>query len=132
MTRTILAAPLTGSAVGSDESAVAVTLSWPSDTGESPADVSTGGSHVIELIGDVDVILAARVRGLLATIATQSSELAVDVSGVQFIDRGGLELLDLLYRQVMASRGRMSLIGVGPRMRSFLGDAGLQHLLSED
>lgn len=131
MTETTLATALAGPAVGSDESAVALTLSWPQETRDSPAGLSAGGSHVIELIGDVDVFLAVRIRGLLTLLATQSSELAVDVSGVQFIDSGGLRLLDLLHQKVTASGGEMTLIGVEPRMRRLLGIAELEHLMAE-
>jgi anti-sigma B factor antagonist len=129
MTRTPLAPSLLGSAMGSDESVVAVTLSWPLDAGDVPVGKVDGGSHIIELIGDVDVILVSRVRSLLVTLAAQSSELAVDVSGVQFIDSEGLDLLGLLHGQVLASNGRWSLIGAGSRMRRLLSIAGLEHLV---
>lgn len=132
MTNTTLTATMAGSAVGSDESAVAVTLCWPPGTYDSLSGFSTGGSHIIELIGDVDAILASRVRGLLATLAAHSSELAIDVSGVQFIDSAGLDLLGLLHRKATASGGQMSLIGVGPQVRRALGVAELEHLLSDD
>ena len=119
-----------GSAVGSDDSAVAVTLSWPLNAGDAPADASTRALHVVELIGDVDVTLAARVSGLLAALAAESADLAVDVSGVRYIDGGGLDLLRTLYGQVTARGGQLSLLGVGRLMERALESVELEHLLS--
>jgi anti-anti-sigma factor len=129
MTALPLAPLATSSAVGSDDSVVAVTLSWPWRHGGNPGGSSVAGSHIIEMIGDIDISIVERVRSLLTAVAAQNSELLVDVSAVRFIDASGLGLLAMLHEQLSASGGEMRLIGVPPRVGYLLGIAGLEHLL---
>jgi ABC-type transporter Mla MlaB component len=82
------------------------------------------------MIGVVDVIVADRVGVNPTAVAAQSSDLAVEVSGVQLVDAGGLGLLAMLHRLAAASSGRMSFIGTAARMRQLLRIVHLGHLLS--
>jgi anti-anti-sigma factor len=114
-----------------DESVVAVTLSWPlTDRGGSTDDGQEHeGSHIVELIGDIDAHLAARVTNMLSAVAAQSAELVVDVSEVQFIDASGLGLLVAMHQHVSASGGRMNLIGTRPGLSRLLRITQLDRLL---
>jgi anti-anti-sigma factor len=88
--------------------------------------------HIIELIGDIDVQVAARVRDLLTLLPAQDTDLTVDVSRVRFIDAGGLGILATLYRRVSEAGGQLSLIGAGPSLRQILHVTNLTYLLAGD
>ena len=119
------------SAHDADESVVAVTLSWRLNDREGPTDdgQEVEGSHIVELIGDIDAHLAARVTNMLSAVAAQSAELVVDVSEVRFIDASGLGLLVAMHQHVSASGGRMNLIGTGPGLSRLLRITQLDGLL---
>lgn len=114
-----------------DESVVAVTLSWSAS--RCARNVGEGtrpeGEHIVELIGEVDLFLVARVRPMLCAIAAQSAELVVDASSVQFIDASGLGLIVAMHREVTAAGGRMQLIGATPALQRLLRTTRLEHLL---
>jgi anti-sigma B factor antagonist len=133
---TALTSPAISPTTPEDEgSAVAVTLSWPPETGHSAVDGGAGqarGMHIIELIGDVDVHLAARARDLLMSLPAQDTDLTVDVSRVRFIDTGGLGILATLYRRVNEAGGQLSLIGAAPSLRRILHVTDLTYLLAGD
>jgi anti-anti-sigma factor len=114
-----------------DESVVAVTLSWRHHDREGSNDggQEVEGSHIVELIGDIDAQLAARVTKMLSAVAAQSAELVVDVSEVRFIDASGLGLLVAMHRRVSASGGRMNLIGTRPGLSRLLRITQLDRLL---
>jgi anti-anti-sigma factor len=76
--------------------------------------------HIIELIGDIDVHLAARVRDILTSLAAQGSDLTLDVSQLRFIDDAGLDMLATVCRRVRESGGQLSLIGAAPSLRRIL------------
>lgn len=128
---TELAEPATRvSAPDVNESVVAVTLSWPvkgPDANGNGHEVE--GAHIVELIGDVDAHLVARVTTMLRAVADQSGELVVDVSGVRFMDASGLGLLVGLHRHVRAAGGRMSLMGTNPGLSRLLRITQLDCLL---
>jgi anti-anti-sigma factor len=137
MTTTPLTAP--SSAPGSlDEqgSAVAITLSWSADSvAENALGAGTtlaGGSHLIELIGDINVDLTLRVRDLLTSLATPGTELTVDVSHVRRIDAGGLGMLANLYQRAGESGGVLSLIGTSAPFREIVHLFLLDYLLAGD
>jgi anti-anti-sigma factor len=110
---------------------VAVTLSWRLNDREGSTDDGQAGegSHIVELIGDIDADLAARVTDMLSAVAAQSVELVVDVSEVRFIDANGLGLLVAMHQNVSASGGRMNLIGTGPDLSRLLRITQLDRLL---
>jgi anti-anti-sigma factor len=114
-----------------DEPVVAVTLSWPLGN-RSGADVDRQevvGSHIVELIGDIDYHLVADVTSMLSAVAAQSAELVVDVSQVRFIGASGLGLLATMHRHVNASGGRMTLLGIRPGLSRLLHITELDRLL---
>jgi anti-sigma B factor antagonist len=116
-----------------ERSAVAVTLSWPSQPGNSASEGVAGqgrGLHIIELIGDIDVRLAAETRDILTSLAAQGADFTVDVSQVRFIDASGLGVLAALYRRVRESGGQCSLIGAAPSLRRILHITQLTYLLA--
>jgi anti-anti-sigma factor len=110
---------------------VAVTLSWrvTDRAGSTDDGQDVKGSHIVELIGDIDAHLAARVAGMLSAVAAQSAELVVDVSEVQFIDASGLGLLVAMHQNVSSSGGRMNLIGTRPGLSRLLRITQLDRLL---
>jgi anti-anti-sigma factor len=119
------------SAADVDESVVAVTLSWPlkDRSGANNDGQVLEGAHIVELIGDIDAHLVARVTTMLSAVAAQSAELLVDVSEVRFIDANGLGLLVSMHRHVSASGGRMNLIGTRPGLARLLHITQLDRLL---
>lgn len=128
---TTLVPPVTAGPVADDECVVAVTLSWPAGgrarhVGEGP---QPEGAHIVELIGEVDIFVVARVRPMLCAVASQSAELVVDTSGVEFIDASGLGLIAAMHREVTATGGRMRLLGATPAFRRLLQITRLEHLL---
>jgi anti-anti-sigma factor len=135
MTTTATAPAISPSTLEDEGSAVAVTLSWPWEPGHGPAAGGAGqarGMHIIELIGDIDVHLAARVRDLLTLLPAPDTDLTVDVSRVRFIDTGGLGILAALYRRVSEAGGQLSLIGATPTLRRILQVTDLTYLLAGD
>jgi anti-sigma B factor antagonist len=135
MTTTSTAPPTYPATLEDEGSAVAVTLSWPSEPGHSPAAsgaAAARGMHIIELIGDIDVQLAARVRDLLTLLPARDTDITVDVSQVRFIDTGGLSILATLYRRVSEAGGQLSLIGAAPSLRRILDVTDLTYLLAGD
>jgi anti-anti-sigma factor len=116
MTTELVATAARVSAPDVGESVVAVTLSWPLNDhpGGSDDGQDVDGSHIVELIGDIDTNVVARVTNMLSAVAAQSAELAVDVSEARFIDASGLGLLVRMHRRVNASGGRMNLMGTRP------------------
>jgi anti-anti-sigma factor len=115
MTTELVPTAARGSAPDVSESVVAVTLSWPlnDQSGGNDDGQQVEGSHIAELIGDIDAHLVARVTNMLSAVAAHSTELVVDVSGARFIDGSGLGLLSSMHRHVSALGGRMNLIGTG-------------------
>jgi anti-sigma B factor antagonist len=133
MTITLAVKPTVDAPVDADdaESVIAITLSWPLNRAFASADGGQGGgSHTVEFIGDIDLFLASRMRSTLAGIAAQSAELAVDVSGVRFIDASGLGLLAMMYHRVNVTGGQMTLLGLSPRLRRLLRITKLEYLTS--
>jgi anti-anti-sigma factor len=88
--------------------------------------------HIIELIGDIDVHLAARVRDVLTLLPARNTDLTVDVSRVRFIDTGGLGILAALWQRVTEAGGRLDLIGAAPSLRRVLHVTDLSYLLAGD
>jgi anti-sigma B factor antagonist len=135
MSTTSTAPAIFPSKLQDEGSVVAITLSWPSEAGHSPADGGASqapGMHIIELIGDIDVHLAARVRDLLTLLPARDTDLMVDVSRVRFIDTGGLGILATLHRRVTEAGGKLSLIGAAPSLRRILQVTDLTYLLAGD
>ena len=114
-----------------DESVVAVTLSWPANQYARPAGEGArpGGEHIVELIGEIDLFVVARVRPMIYAVAAQCAELTVDASRVRFIDATGLGLIVAMHREVTTTGGRMRLIGVTPAMQRLMRITNLEHLL---
>jgi anti-anti-sigma factor len=131
MTTDLVPTVAQSSAADVDESVVAVTLSWQltDRSGANDAGQKLEGAHIVELIGDVDAYLVARVTNMLSAVAAQSAELVVDVSDVRFIDASGLGLLVAMHENVSAVGGRMSLIGTGPGLSRLLRITQLDGLL---
>ena len=132
MTTELVPTVAQGSAADVDESVVAVTLSWQLTDRSGANDTGRGleGAHIVELIGDIDAHLVARVTNMLSAVAAQSAELVVDVSEVRFIDASGLGLLVAMHENVSATGGRMNLIGTGRGLSRLLRITQLDGLLS--
>jgi hypothetical protein len=76
MTTTSIAPAIFPAKLEDEGSAVAVTLSWPPEPGHGPDAGGASparGMHIIELIGDIDVQLAARVRDLLTLLPARDA-----------------------------------------------------------
>lgn len=133
MTTTQTVPAIAPATVEGEGSVVAITLSWPpGDTAIEGGAGRARGLHIIELIGDVDAELAARVRDLLTSLAAQGGDFTVDVSQVRFIDASGLGMLATMHRRIGESGGQLGLIGAAPSLRRILHITQLTHLLAGD
>jgi anti-sigma B factor antagonist len=135
MTTTLAVPHITPPSLEDEGSVVAITLAWPWQLGHSPDEggiTQVRGSHIIELIGDIDYQLATQVRDILRPLATKGVDLTVDVSRVSFIDAGGLGMLATLYWRVRESGGQLSLTGATASLSRILRLTRLTYLLARD
>jgi anti-anti-sigma factor len=130
---TTLIPPMTSGSIDTEDSVVAVTLSWPMQQCAPSFDAGRrrNAETIVELIGAVDLHLVTRVQPMLAALAAQSAVLVVDTSGVQFIDASGLGLLVAMHREVTGFGGRMQLLGATPTLRRLLRITRLEHMLRD-
>jgi anti-anti-sigma factor len=135
MTTTQTVPAIAPATVEGEASVAAITLSWPSEPGDTAIDGGAGrarGLHIIELIGDLDANLAARVRDIFTSLAAQGGDFTVDVSQLRFVDASGLGMLATLHQRVSGSGGQLSLIGAAPSLRRILHITQLTYLLAGD
>ncbi len=83
--------------------------------------VSQGGIRVARVRGDVDLRTSPQLRELLLDEAQAASGLlAIDLSGVAYMDSSGVGTLVFVKREAERAGRRVVLAGVQPRVRSVL------------
>ena len=83
--------------------------------------VSDPLSAAVVLDGEIDISTCPAVRGLLmAAISGGNVHLAVDLSGVTFIDAGGIGVLVAAANRAQQAGGGLSLLAPSPQVRRLL------------
>jgi len=83
--------------------------------------VSDPLSAAVVLDGEIDISTCPAVRGLLmAAISGGNVHLAVDLSGVTFIDAGGIGVLVAAANRARQAGGGLSLLAPSPQVRRLL------------
>jgi anti-anti-sigma factor len=105
-----------------DEPPAEATITWAIDEGEVTS---------LDLAGVLCTLTVLRVRDLIAEVAEASpAPVAIDMSGVTFIDGRGLSLL-LTTQERLAVRGLgCELVNPSPVVRRLFDVVGLENLLS--
>lgn len=93
--------------------------------------VDATGVHVVELSGEVDLHHSVELREILARHADAKRPLlALDMTGVEYIDSAGLATLVEYLQRSIQYQGRLALGGVSERIRTIFDIARLDQVLS--
>jgi anti-sigma B factor antagonist len=109
-----------------------------STTGAAPADGELGLSTdetpdgpVLQVKGEVDVYTSPQLRDeLYRLIDGGATRVALDLSGMDFIDSSGLGVLVGALKRVREQAGDLELRGVQPATRKILDITGLTQVLT--
>jgi anti-sigma B factor antagonist len=88
---------------------------------------SQGDHTVISVAGEIDLYTAPRLQSELMTALSKSPvRLIVDMSGVEFCDSTGINVLLAAHRQAIERGGELQLAGPGSATRKVLQVTGLE------
>jgi len=88
---------------------------------------SQGDHTVISVAGEIDLYTAPRLQSELMTALSKSPvRLIVDMSGVEFCDSTGINVLLAAHRQAAERGGELQLAGPGSATRKVLQVTGLE------
>jgi len=118
----------------------AATAIWPvrPRTGKVPhveLKVSTrsqGGRTVMSLGGEIDLYTAPRLHGELVTVLSGETpvQIVVDMSGVDFCDSTGMNVLLAAHRRAREQGGDLELAAPRPAIRKILQVTGLESVFT--
>lgn len=92
--------------------------------------VSDPPSATVVLDGEIDIATAPAIRRLLmAAISGGDVHLAVDMSGVTFIDAAGIDVLVAAANRAWEAAGSLSLLAPSPQVRRLLDVLHLDGIL---
>jgi anti-sigma B factor antagonist len=90
-----------------------------------------GDYVVMSVDGEIDLYTVPRLRGELAKVlATGELRLVVDLSGVDFCDSTGVNVLLAAHRQARDSGGQLELAAPRPAIRKILKVTGLESVFT--
>jgi anti-sigma B factor antagonist len=88
---------------------------------------SQGDHVVVSVAGEIDLYTAPRLQSELMTALSRSPvRLIVDMSGVEFCDSTGINVLLAAHRQARERGGELQLAGPGSATRKVLQVTGLE------
>ena len=88
---------------------------------------SQGDHTVVSVAGEIDLYTAPRLQSELMTALSRSPvRLIVDMSGVEFCDSTGINVLLAAHRQARERGGELQLAGPGSATRKVLQVTGLE------
>ena len=89
---------------------------------------SQGDHTVLALAGEIDLYTAPRLQSELTSVlsAGKSAQIVVDMSGVEFCDSTGMNVLLAAHRVATERGGELSLAAPRPAVRKILEVTGLQ------
>jgi anti-sigma B factor antagonist len=96
-----------------------------------PFDISVvAGLPVVAAPEEIDIRNAAELRSALLTAAAQSPVVVVDLSGTEFCDSSGLNVLVRALRRAQADGGEVRLVATRPAVLRILSVTGVGSLFS--
>lgn len=94
------------------------------------SETSVDRLSVLTLEGEIDLLHSPDLREILrAKVANECPALAIDLSGVSYIDSSGLATLVEYYRDSMAFAGKFALVGLRDEVRTIFELTGLDELI---
>jgi anti-sigma B factor antagonist len=88
---------------------------------------SQGGRIIVSLGGEIDLYTAPRLHGELdSVLASGPAQIVVDMSGVEFCDSTGMNVLLGAYRRARELGGDLELAAPRPTIRKILQVTGLE------
>lgn len=88
---------------------------------------SQGDHTVISVTGEIDLYTAPRLQSeLMAALVPEGATLVVDMSGVEFCDSTGINVLLTAHRAAEARNGKLLLASPGSAVRKVLQVTGLE------
>lgn len=98
----------------------------PSESPHQARERSVGGTTVVELHGEMDILTAPPLAAYLdALTAVPGCDLVLDLQYLSFIDCSGISVLCRTRRRVRERQGRLALVVRDPRIRGTLRIAGV-------
>jgi anti-sigma B factor antagonist len=93
---------------------------------------SQGGRTVMSLGGEIDLYTAPRLHGELVTVLSGESpvQIVVDMSGVDFCDSTGMNVLLAAHRRAREQGGDLELAAPRPAIRKILQVTGLESVFT--
>ena len=93
---------------------------------------SQGGRIVMSLGGEIDLYTAPRLHGELVTILSGDApvQIVVDMSGVDFCDSTGMNVLLAAHRRAREQGGDLELAAPRPAIRKILQVTGLESVFT--
>jgi anti-sigma B factor antagonist len=93
---------------------------------------SQGGRTVMSLGGEIDLYTAPRLHGELVTILSGDApvQIVVDMSGVDFCDSTGMNVLLAAHRRAREQGGDLELAAPRPAIRKILQVTGLESVFT--
>jgi len=89
-----------------------------------------GSDHVVALRGELDIVSSPQVEAELKRLeATDATTIALDLSGLDFIDSSGLHILMAARERCRESPDRLLLQRPSARVRKVVAMAGLADVL---
>ena len=93
---------------------------------------SQGERTVLSVAGEIDLYTAPRLHGELVTVlaADEPVQLVVDMSGVEFCDSTGMNVLLAAHRRAREHGGVLELAAPRPSVRKILQVTGLESVFT--
>ncbi len=93
---------------------------------------SQGGRTVMSLDGEIDLYTAPRLHGELVTVLSGETpvQIVVDMSGVDFCDSTGMNVLLAAHRRAREQGGDLELAAPRPAIRKILQVTGLESVFT--
>jgi anti-anti-sigma factor len=96
----------------------------------APLDISVGPGAVVAITGEIDVESGATLRDqLLRVIRRQGAHLALDLSGVTFMDCAGINVLLAVRRRAELEDGSLRVLRASPWVRRVIALTNLERVL---
>jgi anti-sigma B factor antagonist len=82
------------------------------------------GLTVLSISGSIDSQTAPALQQRILVEVKDLDRVVVEMKGVDYMSSAGLRMLLMLYRQVTARRGRVTLVGVSEEIRDVMSHTG--------
>ncbi len=79
---------------------------------------------IIEVNGSIDSNTAPEVQQKVLEASTDSNNVIIDLSEVDFVSSAGLRVILMIYRQIKAKNGKVVLVGVSEEIQDVMTVTG--------